>query len=370
MNTILIQQVRVGQRLRRVRPESVEALAESIKELGLLNPILVTPIQEDEAPEAAKTYQLIAGNHRLEACKRLGMTEIGANIVTVQDVDQRLAEIDENLCRSELNQLERAEHLVERKSLYETKYPETRNGAQGGGKNGVGTKRRAENAKPTFSVDTSEKTGQAKRTIQQAIRRANNISKDVRNSIRDVDAIADNASELDALAGLKAPEQKAAVQAVMDGEARSIREAVRKREDEAPPKSKKKLELETSDEPTQEPTDTPPSDEAREWKRKAKDAFTEVLAAKERIRTLNKERSALKARIKELENRPPEPVVSPSRINGYHGVLDEIATAISSDPVSVTAQDLVAIRNHLLKTTAVIEEVLTAMNQPFSQWGV
>ncbi len=367
MNTILIQQVRIGQRLRKVRPESVEALAASIKELGLLNPILVTPLQHDGQPESAQTYRLIAGHHRLEACKRLGLTDIGANIVTVRDVDQRLAEIDENLCRAELNQLERAEHLVERKSLYETKYPQTRHGGAPG-QAGGGKKAKVEKIS-SFASDTAEKTGKTERGIRQAVRRANNISQDVRDTIREVDAIADNASELDALAGLKVAEQKAAVQAIMDGEARSIREAIRKREgDTTPPKSKATGEQAAKPEPAQEHSDTPTSDEAREWKRKAKEAFTEVLAAKERIRTLNKERSALKARIKELENRPPIPA-QPPRLNGFHGALDDIATTVSSDPMSMTPQDLVAIRNHLLKTTTVIEEVMTAMNQPFSQWG-
>ena len=368
MNTILIQQVRVGSRLRKVRPESVEALVESIREVGLLNPILVVPIQKDEAPEAAQAYQLIAGNHRLEACKKLGMTEIGASVVTVRDVDQRLAEIDENLCRAELNQLERAEHLVERKSLYEMKHPETRHGAQGGGKNGVGTKRRTENAKSAFSVDTSEKIGQAKRTIQQAIRRAHNISQDIRDAIREVDAIADNASELDALANLKEPEQQAAVQDVLDGKARSIREAVRQRSGEIPPKSKEAAGQAAMPKSDQESSEATPSGDAQEWKRKAKDAFTEVLAAKERIRTLNKDRSVLKARIKELESHPTKPTISPSCADGFHTVLDEIATAVKSDP-AMAPQDLTAIRNHLLRTAALIEEALTAMNQPFSQWG-
>ena len=368
MNAILIQQVHIGQRLRRVRPESVEALAASIKEVGLLNPILVTPIQTDDALETVETYQLIAGHHRLEACKQLGMTEIGANIVSVRDVDQRLAEIDENLCRAELNQLERAEHLVERKSLYEQKYPETRNGAQGGGKNGVGTKRRAENAKSAFSVDTSEKIGQAKRTIQQALRRANNISQDIRNAIREVDAIADNASELDALASLKETEQKAAVQDVLDGKAKSIREAIRKRSGDTPPKSKESEAPATKEESTPSSSGVISPAEAQEWKRKAKQTSSEVLAAKERIRTMKKDRSALKARIKELESQPSAPSPATS-IDRFHSVLDDIATATRSDPMSLDPQEITDLRNHLLRTVTVIEEMLTTMNQPFSKWG-
>ncbi|CAK0770333.1 hypothetical protein WCLP8_4550001 [uncultured Gammaproteobacteria bacterium] len=48
-------------------------------------------------------------------------------------------------------------------------------------------------------------------------------------------SIADNSLELDALASLEESEQKAAVQAVLDGKARSIREVVRQKEDATRP---------------------------------------------------------------------------------------------------------------------------------------
>ncbi|MBM3516550.1 MAG: chromosome partitioning protein ParB [Alphaproteobacteria bacterium] len=51
----------------------VEALAESIAEKGLENPILVRP---DKG-----RFVLVSGLHRLEACKALGETAIAANLV-------------------------------------------------------------------------------------------------------------------------------------------------------------------------------------------------------------------------------------------------------------------------------------------------
>ena len=368
MNTILIQKIQVCERLRKVRTEAVTALAESIKTLGLLNPVLVTPIHEDDTPEAVKAYRLVAGHHRLEACKQLGMTEIGVNIVTIGEVDQRLAEIDENLCRAELNHLERAEHLVARKSLYETKYPETKNGSKGGGRDGIGTKHRGENEKKSFSVDTAKKTGKTERNIQQAVRRAKNISQDIRDVIRDVETIADNVSELDALAKMNETEQKSAVQAVLDGKAQSIREAARKLNGDTPPKQKETEKQVNETEAVQDTAAAMSPEEAQEWKRKAKLTSTEVLAAKERIRTLNKEKSTLKAKVRELENPSPTPE-DPHCIDRFHDALDNIATEISSDPTLMTAQDLISLRNHLLKTVSIIEEMMTAINQPFSQWG-
>ena len=370
IHSILIEKVIVGERLRKVRPDAVAALADSIREIGLQTPITVIPGVQTDGGVSEKIYYLLAGHHRLDACKRLEMSEILAFVVKMSELDQQIFEIDENLCRAELIHLERAEHLKKRKELYEMKHPETQHGVAGG--KASGSARRGEvgtNENISFVQNTSEKTGKTERSIQQSVRRANNISPGVRDQIRGIDAIADNASELDALAALKEPEQTAAVQAVMNGEARSIREAVRKHGSEHATKSKKNREQVPKDKPAQESSDTPSSDEAQEWKRKAKLASTEVLAAKERIRTLNKERSTLKTRIKELESQPPEHAVSPSRIEGFHSVLDDIATAVRSDPTTITPQELDAIRNHLLRTTAVIEEVLTAINQPFSQWG-
>ncbi|MBF0165619.1 MAG: ParB N-terminal domain-containing protein [Magnetococcales bacterium] len=301
VDTISIEFIIINKRLRQIRPEAVVTLAQSIRELGLLNPILITPELTDDGQEIG-LYRLIAGYHRLEACRQLGMTAIAANIVTIQTVDQLLAEIDENLCRSELNHLERAEHLAERKSLYEMKYPETRHGACGGGKNGIGIRERTENEINSFSVDTAHKTGATERNIQKAVRRANNISQEIRDAIRDVASIADNSLELDALASLEEPDQKEAVRAVLDGKARSIREVIRQQEEAsrpAPEQTRPQQKQEECEEQDTEPSTT--LEGAQDWKRKAKDASSTVLAQKERIRTLNQERATLKDRIKALE---------------------------------------------------------------------
>jgi ParB-like chromosome segregation protein Spo0J len=63
----------------------------------------------------AIAFGLIAGRHRLEAVRSLGWSEILATVVAFDDVDRMLAEIDENLIRNDLSDLERSEHLAERK---------------------------------------------------------------------------------------------------------------------------------------------------------------------------------------------------------------------------------------------------------------
>ncbi len=94
---------------RAIKNEKVEELKESIKLNGLLNPITVD-----------QKLNLIAGLHRLTACQRLGLEEIECNIITYDDDDQaRLAEIDENFIRSELDHLERGQLFRERDRILE-----------------------------------------------------------------------------------------------------------------------------------------------------------------------------------------------------------------------------------------------------------
>jgi 16S rRNA G966 N2-methylase RsmD len=80
-----IASVKIGKRFRH-EVGDLASLILSIESVGLLHPIVVTGKGE-----------LIAGRRRLEACRRLGWQEIPA--VTVNGVDARAAERDENVVR-------------------------------------------------------------------------------------------------------------------------------------------------------------------------------------------------------------------------------------------------------------------------------
>jgi ParB family chromosome partitioning protein len=71
---IRINDVIVGERFRKELGD-IEALAQSIKELGLLQPIAV-----DE------NGKLVAGHRRLEACRILGWTEIPCHVVNLEEI--------------------------------------------------------------------------------------------------------------------------------------------------------------------------------------------------------------------------------------------------------------------------------------------
>jgi ParB-like nuclease domain len=124
-----VDEIVTGTRLRGLDPKAVGVLKESIKVIGLKVPISVRYLSDEEG------YALVAGAHRLQACIELGMEEIPVQEEEGSELDARLWEIDENLCRSELTELERGEHLVARKAIYLQQHPETKAGAaQGEGK--------------------------------------------------------------------------------------------------------------------------------------------------------------------------------------------------------------------------------------------
>jgi ParB family chromosome partitioning protein len=108
--TVLIEQINVGPRFRKDLGD-IDNLAKSIQELGLLQPIVIS-----------ETYDLIAGQRRLEACKSLGWTEIPATIVNLQDIVK--GEYAENAFRkeftlSEMVAIKRAIEPVEREQAKE-----------------------------------------------------------------------------------------------------------------------------------------------------------------------------------------------------------------------------------------------------------
>jgi ParB/RepB/Spo0J family partition protein len=107
--SVPVVKIRVGERSRSLCEDALVSLVESIKTIGLKVPISV---QIDSASRDER-YLLVAGLHRLESCRRLGMSHIDARIVDLDDTERRLWEIAENLHRAELTALERSEQIAE-----------------------------------------------------------------------------------------------------------------------------------------------------------------------------------------------------------------------------------------------------------------
>lgn len=203
-----IKEIVVGKDRRPIDEQTVIALMDSIKQIGLLNPITVTNASE-----------LVAGLHRLEACKRLGWKSIQCSTIGGNYLDYALAEIDENLLRNELSVLDRAECLEKRKEIYETKYPETKHGVNRFTRSEEN--RVAENATlqipDSFVESTAKITNQSPRTIYQDIEISKNLTPEVKELIRN-EPIADKKTELLRLAKQEPEQQMEIASKIVQGE--------------------------------------------------------------------------------------------------------------------------------------------------------
>lgn len=108
MPTIKIDDIKVSQRLRDIDESKVRDLVESIKVIGLLQPIIID-----------SNNNLLAGNHRLHAVRNLGQKTIDCKVVNLTELKNDLVEIDENLIQADLSVIEKSEHIILRESILE-----------------------------------------------------------------------------------------------------------------------------------------------------------------------------------------------------------------------------------------------------------
>ena len=82
-------------------PQKLAELIASIREKGVIQPVLVRPKKDG--------YELIAGERRLRAAKKLGLTQLPAIIKDADDAEALQLSLIENIQREELNPLEEAQ---------------------------------------------------------------------------------------------------------------------------------------------------------------------------------------------------------------------------------------------------------------------
>ena len=85
--------------------ESISALAESIKQHGILQPLLVRPY--------GSGYQIVAGERRWRAARMLGLSEVPVQIKELSDLEAMQIALIENLQRENLNPVEEAKGYSE-----------------------------------------------------------------------------------------------------------------------------------------------------------------------------------------------------------------------------------------------------------------
>ena len=85
---------------KRFDEEKLDELANSIKQYGVIQPIIVT-LKDDY-------YQIIAGERRWRAAKKAGLTEIPCLVRTKTEQENREIALIENIQRENLNPIEKA----------------------------------------------------------------------------------------------------------------------------------------------------------------------------------------------------------------------------------------------------------------------
>ncbi len=85
--------------------ESLDELAESIREHGLIQPITVRKINEG--------YEIIAGERRFRACKKIGYYEVPCVVMSADELETAQMALVENIQRENLSAVEEAKAYVE-----------------------------------------------------------------------------------------------------------------------------------------------------------------------------------------------------------------------------------------------------------------
>ena len=122
LNEIEIAQIEPNpnQPRREFDPDALQELANSIRELGIIQPITLRKIE-------GQKYQIIAGERRWRASQLAGLTKIPAYIVTVEDEGVMGMALVENIQREDLNAIEIAlayQHLADETGMTQAKISE------------------------------------------------------------------------------------------------------------------------------------------------------------------------------------------------------------------------------------------------------
>lgn len=222
IHDIPLAAIEIGKdRTRDLEPAWATALAALIGRQGLMQPIIVRPIEG-----AFRKYLLVAGLHRFEAVRLLGRDSIPAFLSSAASDDEaRLEEVMENLGRYELIALDRCKHLYELKRIYDAKYPDAGRGGRPR-KGGKTFPTFEENSLPIpdsapevfgFSASVADQVGLSKRAINAAVKIWIGLAPQTRARLIGSD-LARKQTELKALSELATPRQQMRILDLILGE--------------------------------------------------------------------------------------------------------------------------------------------------------
>ncbi|MDE0679106.1 MAG: ParB/RepB/Spo0J family partition protein [Gammaproteobacteria bacterium] len=90
-------------------PEGIAELAESIRAQGVVQPVLVRPV--DGGGDSQARYEIVAGERRWRAAQHAGLESVPAVVRPLSDAEAALAALVENVQREDLNAMELARAL-------------------------------------------------------------------------------------------------------------------------------------------------------------------------------------------------------------------------------------------------------------------
>ena len=100
LDEVKIRRTRLSRQSLRDDMGSLDELMMSIDKVGLLQPVVVKPMEDG--------FEVVAGNRRFEACRRLGWIKIPCHIVELDDKESFEVSLVENVQRNMLNSIEEA----------------------------------------------------------------------------------------------------------------------------------------------------------------------------------------------------------------------------------------------------------------------
>lgn len=217
LKTIPIDIIDASGRLRELRPDWVDTFAADIAAGEELPPI--------EVVEESGSYRLIVGGHRLAAHRKVGRTNILADVkdaaAYADDDTCRMREIKENLVRAELSVLDRAVALTEWKRIYEANNPQPKRGRPSA------DEMFAETAKifvARFSEAAARAVGVSERSIYAAIEIASIVPS--ARALLALHPVADSQSELLALSRENATRQIKIAKLLVESDIESVADAI------------------------------------------------------------------------------------------------------------------------------------------------
>jgi len=109
-----VSQIQAGKYQPRTRMDdgSLSELAASIKTQGIMQPVLVRPIDAVHASSGKVGYEIIAGERRFRAAQLAGLDEIPVLVREVDDQNAAAMALIENIQREDLNPLEEAQGIA------------------------------------------------------------------------------------------------------------------------------------------------------------------------------------------------------------------------------------------------------------------